>query len=61
MAEPQGDGPRGHRNKKSHTIAIHRINDFLLGHVGQISYKNVEDEDVDIGSLGFSRIFEQRE
>ncbi|ROW03669.1 hypothetical protein VMCG_05481 [Cytospora schulzeri] len=55
MAEPQGDGRRGHRDKKSHKIGIHRINDFLLGHVGQLSYKNVDDEDVDIGSLSFSR------
>lgn len=59
MAEAQADGRRGHRDKNSRNIGIHRINDFLLGHVGQVSYKTVDDEDVDIGSLGFSRKFEQ--
>ncbi|KUI67043.1 hypothetical protein VM1G_03432 [Cytospora mali] len=59
MAEPQGDGLRGPRDKKYHNAAIHRINDFLLGHIGQVSYKPVGDEDVDIGYLGSNRKFEQ--
>lgn len=61
MAEPEADGHRGHRDKDSHNIGIHRMNDFLLGHVGQVSYKPGDGEDVDIGSLGFSRKSEQRE
>lgn len=61
MAEPKGEGLRGLRDKKSHNIPIHRINDFLLGHVGQLSYQNVDDEDVDVGSLTSSRKLEQRE
>lgn len=61
MAEPRADGRRGPHDKTSHNIEVHRINDFLLGHVGQLSYKNVDDEDADIGSLGSSRKSEQRE
>ncbi|KUI58771.1 hypothetical protein VP1G_06018 [Cytospora mali] len=59
MAEPQDDGLRGPRDKISHNIAIHRINDFLLGHIGQLFYKPVDDEDVEIGYLGSNRKSEQ--
>lgn len=49
------------QNKISDKIEIHRVNDVLLGHVGQISYHPIRDEDADIGELGFSRIVEHRE
>lgn len=60
MAEPQGQGRRGPDDKTAHNIPIHRINDFSLGHVGQISYKPVGDEDVDVGDLDSSRKLEDR-
>lgn len=66
MAEdsPKSDGDEHHRvaqNKISDKIEIHRVNDVLLGHVGQVSYHSARDEDADIGELGFSRVVEQRE
>ncbi|ROW17060.1 hypothetical protein VPNG_01107 [Cytospora leucostoma] len=59
MAEPQGQGRRGPNDKNAHNIPIHRVNDFSLGHLGQISYKHVGDEDVDVGNLGSSRKLEE--
>lgn len=68
MAEnsPMSGGGEHHRvpvaqNRISDKIEIHRVNDVLLGHVGQISYHPIRDEDADIGELGFSRIVEQCE
>lgn len=66
MAEgsPKSDGGEHRRiaqNKISDKIEIHRVNDVLLGHVGQISYHSARDEDADIAELGFSRIVENRE
>lgn len=65
MAEnhkPEGAGQRAHsRDKTSSRVEIHRVNDFLFGHVGQVSYKPIHDETSDIGELDFSRRFEQRE
>lgn len=66
MAEgsPKSGSGEHHRiaqNKISDKIEIHRVNDVLLGHVGQISYHSARDEDADIGELGFSRIVENRE
>ncbi|KAK2607425.1 hypothetical protein N8I77_006097 [Diaporthe amygdali] len=64
MAESslRSDGDGHHydaQNRKSNTIEIHRVNDFLLGHVGQVSYHSVRDEDADVGGLGFSRVTEK--
>lgn len=66
MAEgsPKSEGGEHHRvaqNKISDKIEIHRVNDVLLGHLGQISYHSARDEDADIGELGFSRKVENRE
>lgn len=66
MAEsnPKSEGGEHHRvarNKISDKIEIHRVNDVLLGHVGQVSYHSVRDEDADVGELGFSRAVENRE
>ena len=66
MAEssPKSDGGEHHRlaqNKISDKIGIHRVNDVLLGHVGQVSYHSVRDEDADIGDLGLSREVKNRE
>lgn len=66
MAEgsPKSGGDEHHRvaqNKKSDKIEVHRVNDVLLGHVGQVSYHSARDEDADIGELGFSRIVENCE
>lgn len=60
----RGDGQRARQDDKAtYRVESHRVNDFLLGHVGQISYKPVdeEDADADIGDLFCSRITEQRE
>lgn len=54
-------GGGAHHHKISDQIEIHRVNDVLLGHVGQVSYRSARDEDADIGELGFSRIVENRE
>lgn len=66
MAEnnPKPEGGEHHRvarNQISDKIEIHRVNDVLLGHVGQVSYHSVRDEDADVGELGFSRVVESRE
>lgn len=60
--EPEGQGQRARsRDKKLHQVGIHRVNDFLVGHIGQVSYDPCEDEEADIGDLVFSRACEQRE
>jgi len=66
MAESSHESDRGghHRvaqNKISDKVDIHRVNDVLLGHVGQVSYRSVRDEEAEIGELGFSRVVENRE
>lgn len=63
MAESSHESDRGghHRvapNKMSDKVDIHRVNDVLLGHVGQVSYRSVRDEEAEIGELGFSRVVE---
>ncbi|KAG8160333.1 hypothetical protein KVR01_009869 [Diaporthe batatas] len=63
MADPSPESDRGGRyrvaqNKISDKIEIHRVNEVLLGHVGQVSYHSVRDEDADIGELGFNRVVE---
>lgn len=59
----RGGHHRVAQNKIFDKIDIHRVNDVLLGHVGQVSYHSVrdEDEDADIGELGFNRVVENRE
>lgn len=71
MAErhgPQGNGQRARPgNKDPNRVEIHRVNDFVFGHVGQVSYQPVDDAgadadaDADIGNLALSRTTEQRE
>lgn len=56
-----GEHRRVAHNKISDKIEIHRVNDVLLGHVGQVSYQSARDEDSDIGELSFSRLVEHRE
>lgn len=63
MADGSTESDRGEhyrvaQNKISDKIEIHRVNDVLLGHVGQVSYHSVRDEDADIGELGFNRVVE---
>lgn len=36
------------------------MNDFLVGHIGQVSYDPTDDEEANIGHLDFSRACEQR-
>lgn len=65
MAEssPKSHGGEHHpaaQNKRPDKVEIHRVNDVLLGHVGQVSYHSARDEDADIGELSFSRIVENR-
>lgn len=62
--EPEGAGHRAQlRDKTSYRPEIHRVNDFVLGHVGQVSYKPLEEEhaDANLGNLFSNRITEQRE
>lgn len=47
--------------KASPRVETHRMNDVLFGHMGQVSYKPVEDEDALIGDLYSNRTSEQRE
>lgn len=67
MAESHGQTGDGQRarpgNKAPQRVGLHRVNDLVLGHVGQISYKPVDEEDADaeVGDLLASRITEQRE
>lgn len=67
MAESslRSDGGSHHgsaQNKTANGNEAHRVNDLLFGHVGQVSYLPVrdEDEDADIGDLSFSRVIENR-
>jgi hypothetical protein len=65
MAEDSPKPDRGglHRlaqNKISDKVEIHRVNNILIGHVGQVSYHSVRDEDADIGQLRLSRVVENR-
>lgn len=57
----RGEHHRAAQNKTFDKIDIHRVNDVLLGHVGQVSYHSVREEDADIGELGFNRVVENRE
>lgn len=60
--EPEGEAHRARpRDKTLHQIEVHRVNDFLLGHIGQVSYDPADDEEADIGALDFSRACEHRE
>lgn len=62
--EPERDGQRarpGDKTKTSQRVEIHRVDDLLLGHIGQVSYRPVDDEEADIGELNFSRVCDQRE
>lgn len=67
MAERPGPQGAGHRarpgDKYPNRVQLHRVNDFVLGHVGQVSYQPVDDADADadVGDLAFSRTTEQRE
>lgn len=66
MAESNLKSDGGEHHRVAHTkipdkIEIHRVNDVLLGHVGQVSYHPARDEDSDIGELGFSRVVEHCE
>lgn len=63
-ASPESDRGEQYRvaqNKISDKIEIHRVNEVLLGHVGQVSYHSVRDEDADIGELGLNRVVENCE
>lgn len=58
----EGNGHRARPgDKATYRVEIHRVNDFVLGHVGQVSYRPVADNDVAVGDLGSGRIDEQRE
>lgn len=58
----EGDGRRALPVKKtSHYVEIHRVNDFLVGHIGQVSYKPAEEAGADIGNLHSSRLTDQCE
>ncbi|KAJ4408435.1 hypothetical protein N0V82_009700 [Gnomoniopsis sp. IMI 355080] len=63
MADDHEDN--GHRarpgDKVSRRVNVHRVNDCVLGHVGQISYRPVTDDDVAVGDLRFNRLDENRE
>lgn len=63
MAEGhEGSGLGAHPSDKSaYRVNVHRVNDFVLGHVGQISYQPVTGDDVSVGDLRFSRLDEHRE
>lgn len=67
MADASPESDRGEqyrvapKNKISDKIEIHRVNEVLLGHVGQVSYHFVSDEDADIGELGLNRVVENCE
>lgn len=60
MAEGhEGDGHRARPgDKAAYRVDIHRVNDFSLGHVGQVSYKPLASDDLAAGDLGFSRVDE---
>lgn len=60
--ERNGGGHRARpRDKKSHQVPVHRVNDFLVGHIGQVSYDphDDDDQDADVGHLHFTRACEQ--
>lgn len=63
MAESQESESEGwrarSRDKRLHHVGVHRVNNFLVGHIGQISY-DPDDEETGVGRLDFSRICEQR-
>lgn len=58
-SESEGRQARS-RDKELHQIEVHRVNEFLLGHIGQVSYDPAADEEADVGNLDFSRACEQR-
>lgn len=52
----EGDGHRARPgDKATYRVNIYRVNDFTLGHVGQISYKPVTSDDIATGDLSFTR------
>lgn len=63
MAEGHEGNGLGARpsDESAYRVNVHRVNDSVLGHVGQISYKPVAGDDVSVGDLRFSRLDEHRE
>lgn len=63
MAEDREGKGRGARSKDkaADRINVHRVNDFVLGHVGQIAYEPIAEDDDCVGTLRFSRLDEHRE
>lgn len=58
----EGDGLGASPSDTSaYRVNVHRVNDFVLGHVGQISYRPVAEDDTSAGDLRFSRLDEHRE
>lgn len=64
MAESQESEGEGHRARsrdtRLHQVGIHRVNDFLVGHIGQVSYDPADDEEAGVGELDFIRAIEGR-
>lgn len=63
MAEGREGNGRGARpkDKAADRVNVHRVNDFALGHVGQIAYEPIVEDDGCVGTLRFSRWDEYRE
>lgn len=63
MAEGHEGNGLGARpsDTSAYRMNVHRVNDFVLGQVGQISYKPVAEDDASVGDLRFSRLDEHRE